>query len=85
MIGPGVVIYSQNHNYIQKEKNINTQGYNTAPVKIENNVWIGACSIILPGVTINSNSIIGAGSIVTKDVPSNSIFAGNPAELIKKR
>ena len=52
---------------------------------IQKNVWIGARSIILPGVTIQSDSIIGAGSVVTNDVPSNSIFAGNPAKLIKKR
>ena len=69
----------------QQEKNINLQGYSKAPVMIQKNVWIGARSIILPGVTIQSDSIIGAGSVVTNDVPSNSIFAGNPAKLIKKR
>ena len=85
LIGPEVIIYSQNHNFNQKEKNINLQGYSKAPVMIQRNVWIGARSIILPGVTIQSDSIIGAGSVVTNDIPSNSIFAGNPAKLIKKR
>lgn len=85
LIGPEVIIYSQNHNFNQKEKNINLQGYSKAPVMIQKNVWIGARSIILPGVTIQSDSIIGAGSVVTNDIPSNSIFAGNPAKLIKKR
>lgn len=52
-------------------------------VKIEDNVWIGARAIILPGVTIGSNSIIGAGSVVTKDIPSYAIYAGNPAKKLK--
>lgn len=53
------------------------------PVIIKDNVWIGCRSIILPGVTIHQNSIVGAGSVVTKDVPPNCIVAGNPARLIK--
>ncbi len=61
-------------------------GINVEKVKnviISDNVFIGAGSIILPGITIEKNSIIGAGSVVTKDVPKNSIYAGNPAKLIK--
>lgn len=54
------------------------------PIIIKDNVWIGANSIILPGVTIGKNSIIAAGSIVTKRVPENVIFGGNPAKLIRK-
>ena len=53
-------------------------------VTIENNVWIGAGAIILPGVTICHHSVIAAGSIVTKDVPAYSLVGGNPAKLIKK-
>ncbi len=52
-------------------------------VKIKNNVWVGAGAIILPGVTIHENSVIAAGSIVTKDVPPNTIVGGNPAKIIK--
>ncbi|QNJ98950.1 acyltransferase [Constantimarinum furrinae] len=52
-------------------------------VKIEDDVWIGAGAIILPGVTIKKNSIVAAGSVVTKDFPSHSIIGGNPARLIK--
>jgi maltose O-acetyltransferase len=85
LIGPGVVVYSQNHNYNQKDKNINLQGYNVAQVNIEENVWVGARSIILPGVSIGANSIVGAGSVVTKDVEMNTVVAGNPAKIIKKR
>lgn len=54
------------------------------PVKINDRVWIGFNSIILKGVTIGENSIIGAGSVVTKDIPPYSIFAGNPAKFIRK-
>ena len=51
-------------------------------VKIGNKVFIGARSIILPGVSIGNNVIVGAGSVVTKDIPDNSVFAGNPAKYI---
>ena len=56
----------------------------TKPVVFEDNVWIGDSAIICKGVRIGKNSIIGAGAVVTKDVPPNSIFAGNPAILVKK-
>lgn len=54
------------------------------PVIIEDDCWIGCRSIILPGVTIGTNSIIGAGSVVTKNVERNTIVGGNPAKLLKK-
>ena len=56
----------------------------SAPITIGNDVFIGARSIILKGVTIGDRSVIGAGSVVTKDVPADSVVAGNPATLIKK-
>lgn len=55
----------------------------TAPIIVGNDVYIGVRSIILPGVTIGDNCVIGAGSIVTRDVPSNSVVAGVPAKVIK--
>jgi acetyltransferase-like isoleucine patch superfamily enzyme len=53
------------------------------PVRIGNNVWIGMNAVILKGVTVGDNSIVAAGSIVTKDVPPNVVVAGNPAQVIK--
>ena len=53
------------------------------PVRIKRNVWIGANATILPGVTIGENAVVGAGSVVTKDVPDNAVVAGNPARLIR--
>lgn len=54
------------------------------PVTVGNDVWIGGGVKILPGVTIGNNCVIGAGSIVTKDIPANSVAAGNPARVIRK-
>lgn len=56
----------------------------TAPVTIEDNVWVGANVTICPGVTIGKNSVIGAGSVVTKDIPSNTVAAGNPCQVVRK-
>ncbi|MCW4005853.1 MAG: acyltransferase [Candidatus Bathyarchaeota archaeon] len=56
----------------------------TAPVIIEDNVWIGCRAIILKGVRIGHDAIVGAGSVITKDVDAGSIVAGNPAKVIKK-
>lgn len=57
--------------------------HNCRPVLIEDGVWIGGGSTILPGVTIGKNSVIGAGSVVVKDIPANSIAVGNPCRVIK--
>jgi maltose O-acetyltransferase len=54
------------------------------PVKIEDNVWIGGGVIILPGVTIGKNSVIGAGSVVTRSIPGNSIAFGNPCKVVRE-
>lgn len=56
----------------------------TAPIVIENGVWIGATATVMPGVTIGKNSVVAAGAVVTKDVPSNTVVGGIPAKVISK-
>lgn len=80
LIGPNTSLISSNH-----DPNNRSQWVETSPIKIGNNVWIGANVVILPSVTIGNNSIVGAGSVVTKNIPSDSIFAGNPAKEISKK
>ncbi len=80
MIGPNVGIYTAGHSIEPKDRN--KSGY-AIPIKIGNNVWIGGSCVILPGTTIGDNSIIAGGSVVTKDVPPNTIVAGNPAKPLK--
>lgn len=53
-------------------------------ITIGDNVWIGGSCVVLPGVTIGSNCVIGAGSVVTKDIPDNSIAAGNPCRVLRQ-
>jgi maltose O-acetyltransferase len=84
LIGPNVVIYSQNHCFNDMSRPIRSQGYITKEVNIGNNVWIAANCIILPGVTIGNNVVIGAGAIVTKDVNSNVILYGNNQKELYK-
>lgn len=55
----------------------------SAPIVVEDDVWVGAHSIILKGVTIGARSIIGAGSVVTKSIPADCVAAGNPCRVIK--
>ncbi|ULA68945.1 MAG: Acetyltransferase [Nitrospira sp.] len=81
MMGEFVVIYTQDH----KIWGLGFDGYSAGDVVIGNNVWIGGRVTILKGVTIGDNAVIGAGSVVTKDVPRNGIVAGNPARIIKTR
>lgn len=79
MIGHNITIATLNHD-INPAKRANI---NPSPVVIGNNVWIASGSIILPGISIGNGAIVGAGSIVTKNVPENTIVAGNPARIIK--
>lgn len=82
LIGPNTHIYTACHSLDSKERLKDVEF--GKPVTIGKNVWIGGNCTILPGVSIGSNSIIGAGSVVTKDVPNNVVVAGNPAR-VKKR
>ena len=84
-IAHSVTIMSEEHRYSKKEIPIKDQGKAFSPIIIEDNVWIGAKAVILAGVIIKTGAIIGAGSVVTKDVPKNAIVAGVPAHIIKYR
>ena len=79
LIGPDVKILSVNHPLDPK----NRRGVILKGVKIKHNAWLGAGVTVCPGVTIGENSVIGAGSVVTKDVPNNTVYAGVPAKFIK--
>ncbi|PTB31260.1 acyltransferase [Photobacterium phosphoreum] len=84
LIGSGVHIYVSNHEFKNNNKDIFSQGHQSAlPVFIKKGAWIGANSIILPGVTIGTNAVVGAGSVVTKDIPARTVFVGNPAMKIR--
>lgn len=86
MMGPFVIIIGENHQFSSRDIPMRLQGYqHYSPVRIEDDVWIGARVIILPGITIGKGSIIGAGSIVTKDIPPYAICTGNPARVIRMR
>jgi len=84
-IGPKASIIAQNHGHFDITIPIDAQPSTTKGIKIGNDVWIGANSVITDGVTIGSHSIIGAGSVVTKDIPDYVIVGGNPAKIIKNR
>ena len=84
-IASDVCIVSENHGINPcEEEPYGTQKLNIAPVRIEDECWIGERAIIMPGVTIGKRSVIGAGAVVTKSVPQYCVAVGNPAKIIKK-
>ena len=85
MMGPGVMIFTQNHRNDDLTVPMRLQTAPKEKVTVGNDVWIGANAIILPGVTVGNGVIIGAGAIVTKDVPDYAVVGGNPARIIRFR
>lgn len=94
MLGPRVYIRAANHNIESTEIPINEQGHRYGNIHyqtknysivIEDDVWVGANSIILPGVKIGKGSVIGAGSVVTKEIPPYSVAVGTPARVVRTR
>ncbi|MDR0972361.1 MAG: acyltransferase [Prevotellaceae bacterium] len=83
-LAQNITVTGLNHNFQDVDKRIDEQGVDTKSVTIEDDVWIGANSVILPGVTIGRHSVVAAGSVVSKDVPPYSICAGVPAKIIKR-
>lgn len=82
LFGPNVSLYTPNHAIDAIERK---EGYERSlPIQIGNDVWIGGSVTIVPGVTIGNNTIIGAGSVVTKNIPSNVIAAGIPCRVIRQ-
>ncbi len=85
MMGPDVMIFTQNHRNDRLDIPMRLQTDPKKPVVIEDDVWIAARVTILPGVTVHKGSILGAGAVVTKDVPEYAIAGGNPARVIRYR
>ena len=83
-LAQNITVSGLNHNYQDPNKTIISQGVSTSRITIEDDVWIGANSVILAGTTIGKHSVVAAGSIVTRDIPPFSIAAGNPVRIIKQ-
>lgn len=80
-LGPNVQLLTPTHPIEPQPRRDKLEG--AKPIVLEDNVWLGGGVIVLPGVTIGENSVIGAGAVVTKDVPANSIAVGNPARVVR--
>ena len=85
LVGPGVIIRAANHVFSNIEIPIKDQGHDAAPIHIEDDVWLGAGVIVVPGVRIGNGAVIGAGSVVVKDVEPYAIAVGIPATVKKYR
>ena len=83
-LAQNIVMSGLNHNYEDIALPISDQGVTTSPITIEDETWLGANCVVLPGVTIGKHCVIAAGSIVTKDIPPYSVAAGNPARVLKQ-
>jgi acetyltransferase-like isoleucine patch superfamily enzyme len=83
-LAQGITITALNHNFDDSEKRIDQQGISTKEVVLEDDIWVGANAVILPGVTIGTHAVVAAGAIVTKDVPPHSLVAGVPAKVIRQ-
>ena len=82
LIGPGTHIYTACHSLNKEERKNNIEF--GKPITIGNHVWIGGNCTILPGVSIGDNTVIGAGSVVSHNIPANVVAVGNPCEIIKE-
>jgi len=85
MIAKDACLYSAQHKFDDLAKPMTLQGYEYKQTVVEDDVWIGAKAVILPGVRVGKGAIVGAGAVVTRDVPPYAIFAGVPARQIGDR
>jgi len=83
-LAQNIVMSGLNHNYEDISRPISDQGVTTSPIIIEDESWVGANCVVLPGVTVGKHCVIAAGSIVTRDIPPYSVAAGNPARVLKQ-
>jgi acetyltransferase-like isoleucine patch superfamily enzyme len=83
ILGEGMKIFDHNHQYTIDPFFVSKTEFNTAPIKLGNNVWTGANCIILKGVTIGDNVILGAGCVIHKDIPANSIVINKQEQIVK--
>ena len=83
-LAQGITVTALNHNFEDTEKRIDEQGVSTTPVVIDDDVWIGANAVILPGVHIGNHCVVAAGAVVTKDAPPHSLVGGVPAKIMKQ-
>lgn len=79
-----VVLSGLNHQYAHPDEYISEQGVCLSPIVIEDNVWIGANTVVLPGVKIGEHVVVGAGSVVRESIPAYSVCVGNPARVVKQ-
>lgn len=84
-VGRGLTIFSTNHNWESAERIPYDEKTISKPVVIQDFVWCGANVTIVPGVTVGEGAILGAGAVVTRDVPAGAMVGGNPAQVIKSR
>lgn len=84
-IGPNCLITTSEHNFALWDKPMAWQGVTTAPITLEDDVWLGINVVVLPGVTIGRGAIVGANAVVTKDIPPYAIVGGIPAMIIRYR
>ena len=85
LIASHTSLYAHNYNFKDIDTPIRDQGYSHKGIQIEDNCWIGSGVRVVDGVTIGQGSVIGAGAVVTKDIPPNAIAVGTPAKVIKSR
>jgi len=85
LLGPGVIINSGNHGIADPDATIRSQGHETRPISIGDDVWLGARSCVLAGVTIGNGAVVGAGAVVTRDVAPHAVVGGIPARSITTR
>ncbi|MGZ6952025.1 MAG: DapH/DapD/GlmU-related protein [Acidimicrobiia bacterium] len=81
MIGPNVSLITAGHPLAPSRRRT---GITAAPIRVERNVWIGAAAVVLPGVTVGEDAVVGAGAVVSRDVPPATLVAGAPARIVRR-